>query len=699
MECIAPGVWKIRLGQPDKITPASLLKEKPRLDAMKDLPAIDVAPIDEKDLDFKITPRGVRLEMPIADAAGVEQFFGLGLQLGRMNLTGRKRTLRVNSDPLGEAGDSHSPVPFVVSNAGWGVYVDTARYATFYMGSHRKRTNQQQANAVAEQAESERRDIAITTDALYATRSIVGRKLMVEVPSSAGVDVYFFAGPGPMEVVQRYNLLSGGGCLPPMWGLGVWYRAFGKSNQEEARALAASLRKARIPCDVFGLEPGWQSQAYPCSFVWDGGRFPTSDELIGDLRAMGFNINLWEHVFVHPSSPIHKSLQEYSGDYEIWGGLLPDLTIPKARQIFGDYHRKTFVEKGITGFKLDECDNSDFIPSGNWSFPEVSTYPSGLDGEQMHCLLGLEYQRTIMDGFEACNTRTYSEVRCSGGMASALPYVLYSDLYGHRDFVRGVPAAGFSGILWTPEVRDARSPEDLIRRIQSVILSPQALINAWYIKSPPWLQYDMNKNNAGQMLENAAELESVVRDLLQLRMRLLPYLYAAFAKYQQQGRPPFRALVMDYPTDQQTYKVEDQYMMGDDLIVAPLFRDQVERQVYLPAGRWYRLESNQSYEGAQAHTITASLNEVIVMVKSGTILPMAKSVDFVSTDEVFEITPQAYGPAGSLRSTELYEDDGLTFDYRQGAFGWVTIGVDGKVSRRGNAPKARYKIGAIQRFE
>src|SRR5690606_18328092 len=130
--------------------------------------------------------------------------------------------------------------------------------------------------------------------------------------------------------------------------------------------------------------------------------------------------------------PLFEPLKPFAGDFEVWSGLVPDLTLPAARRIFANYHRDALVDKGITGFKLDECDNCDFIRQAAWSFPESAAFPSSLDGEQMHSLLGLVYQRTIQEVFEQTNTRTYSSARSSGGFASPLPFVLYSDQYDHR---------------------------------------------------------------------------------------------------------------------------------------------------------------------------------------------------------------------------------------------------------------------------
>lgn len=213
-----------------------------------------------------------------------------------------------------------------------------------------------------------------------------------------------------------------------------------------------------IPCDILGLEPGWQTHTYSCSYVWSD-RFSSPEEMIATLRGRGFHVNLWEHAFTPPTSPIHDALSPYSGEYEVWGGVVPDFATKEARDIFAAYHRKTLVERGVDGFKLDECDSSD--NTGGWSFPLTSRFPSDMDGEQYHSLFGTLYCQTIMDA-----------------LAASYLFVLYSDLYDHRDFVRGIAQSAFSGILWTPELRHANSREELLRRLQATVFSVQCLINA-----------------------------------------------------------------------------------------------------------------------------------------------------------------------------------------------------------------------------
>ena len=181
----------------------------------------------------------------------------------------------------------------------------------------------------------------------------------------------------------------------------------------------------------------------------------------------------------------------------VWGGLVPDFVDARAREVFGGYHGKTFLDAGVDGFKLDECDNSDY--TGGWSFPELSRFPSGVDGEQMHSVFGLRYQDAMWAQFKARKRETYGLVRSSGALAAPYPFVLYSDLYDHRQFIRALVNSSFSGLLWCPEVRDAVNEEDLIRRLQAVMFSPLAMVNGWYITNPPWKQIDRKKNNAGEL--------------------------------------------------------------------------------------------------------------------------------------------------------------------------------------------------------
>ena len=218
-------------------------------------------------------------------------------------------------------------------------------------------------------------------------------------------------------------------------------------------------------------------------------------------------------------------------------------------------------------------------------------------GASTHSFLGLRYQDTIQSGFEKRGARTYGLVRSSHALAAPYPFALYSDLYDHKEYFRALVNAGFSGLLWTPEVRDARNVKDLIRRLQTVLFAPLDQVDTWYMKNPAWKQVERKANTAGQFADHWEEVEAQCRRLIELRMRLVPYLYSAFVRYHRQGLPPFRALVMDYPDDPAIWAVDDQFLMGESLLIAPLTPEETKRSIYLPEGGWFNFWSGELHRG------------------------------------------------------------------------------------------------------
>ena len=680
------GVYRYQFGEPEAGTPSAIFDYKLDETRCVGLPPAD-APFGPEQIAYRKTARGCVLEIPMGEG---ESLFGLGLQLKSFNQNWKKKVMRVNSDPVADTGDSHAPVPMYVSTAGYAVLIDTARYASFYTGTHVKEDQENR---------QEDKGPADNTDELYAARQIAGqRRVLVDVPAAGGVTVFVFAGPSMREAIMRYNLFSGGGYLPPMWGLGVWYRACMEADQAMAERQCREIREDGIPCDVFGLEPKWQTHSYSCTYAFNRALFPDPEGLAESMKKQNFHLNLWEHGFIHPDSPIHGDMKPHSGDYQVWGGLVPDFTRDEARACFSGYHRKELIDIGVSGFKLDECDNSDFIQSP-WSFPEASQFPSGLDGEQMHSLFGGLYQRTIMDAFATTGRRTFGSVRSSGPFMSDMPFVLYSDLYDHKDFIRATMNQGFAGLSWGPEVRQCQSEEELYRRIQSVIFSPMAMINAWMIPNPPWKQYDETLNKQNVLLDNAAEVTAEVRRLFQLRTRFIPYLYAAYRDYETTGLPPFRAPVMDTPDDINTHGCDLQYLMGDSLLVAPLTEGETARPVYLPAGGWYDFNTGERLEGGRWIEAQADIHTIPLFVREGALLPLAEPFCFVTPDQPMEITLYKYGTGTA--SCRLFEDDGETTAYRQGECNTVTVTWNGgapapEIVREGHYAGERYRFAGHQ---
>ena len=250
--------------------------------------------------------------------------------------------------------------------------------------------------------------------------------------------------------------------------------------------------------------------------------------------------------------------------------------------------------------------------------------------------------------------------------------VIYNDYYSHRDFITALINSSFIGVLWTPEVRSSGYAEDWLRRMQSVCFSPMAMLNAWADGTKPW---------------SFPEVEEQVREVAQLRMRLLPYLYSTFAKYHFEGIPPFRAmqLVEGLTLSSEIYdgnEIKYQYMMGESILVAPMFASTDTREVLLPPGRWYDFYTGELVGEEEVITITPGLDRIPLFVKDGAIVPMLK-------EERTRMPVKGETPALEIRhygmkpgAFQLYDDDGTSFNYEQGEYAWAEL----KVSMEQNSP-------------
>lgn len=682
-EAVAPGIWRLRLGKPETFKPTQFRSEAIQTNGLKALGGSDALPKALDNVFFQTNGRGCVVELPMTKD---EQIFGFGLNTKLFNMADRRVWIRPSDAPESDSNDSHAAVPFYVSTAGYGVYIDSARYVSFYVGNTAPLAGEvRSADTVA---------VASNTTDLYRQRTLSAKTMVVDIPAAQGADVYIFEGPRLIQAIQRYNLFSGGGCVPPLWGLGVWYRGKGDFNADDCLKLGKEFRDKHIPCDVWGLEPGWQTQAYSCSFLWNKGRFPDPDAFIQQMRGMQYHMNAWEHVFTHPSSPIYAALKPYSGNFLVWNGLVPDFSIPEARRIFAEQQDQSLFSKGVESVKLDECDNQPASPTP-WSFPECSTFPSGMDGEVMHNLIGPLYQQVMAGIPRKNNRRTFNSVRVSHALAAPLPFVIYSDSYDHRNYVRGIAKSGFGGLLWAPELRDADSVEELYRRVETLVFSAQTLVNCWYMKNPPWFQINRDKSNRDEAMPEQESVTAGVRQLFELRMSLLPYFYSAFAQYHAQGIPPFRAVVADYPDDSNTWKLDDEYMAGPSLLVAPLFAGEKSRSVYLPKGEWFDFWTGEKIEGGRRIDAAKPLEQIPVYVKNNTLLPMAKPLECVLPESCFDITVRVYGSKPDAFT--LFEDDGVTFDFENGAQNRIKLTwspeKNGETAKTGQYKgPARYKI-------
>lgn len=672
---VAPGIFKTVVGKPDAISLREAAGAKANLSALKEIGEQEF-PLPKEEITAKVVDHQTYLRFPLEKE---EQLFGFGLHFKTVNQRGRIMQLHVDNYAGKDNGHTHAPTPFYVSSNGYGVFVNSTRYIKVYAGTAVEKDSQHPP-VVYDRNMDKNWHSRPYSDAV---------NMLIPAP---GTEVYIIAGPSPLEVVRRFNLLNGGGPIPPRWGLGFTQRVQRLYNAEEVAQEAAAFEQNGFPLDFIGLEPGWQSKSYPCTLQWDSTRFPKPDAFVHKMRQKGVRVNLWTNPYISPESPIYKAIKPYTGSHTVWNGLVPDLTMKSARDIFFGHLEKNQVAIGVSGFKFDEVDGGD-----QYLWPDVATFPSGITGEQMRQIYGLLIQRYSTEMYHQMNRRTYGLVRASNAGGVSFPYVIYNDYYNHRDFITALINSGFSGVLWTPEVRASKTAEEWLRRFQSVIFSPLAMINAWSSGTKPWTY---------------PEVADQIRQLAMLRMRMMPYWYSSFALYHFKGIPPFRAMNLEpgfksaiqveknkldlekNPYEEAKLKeIKDQYLAGPDLLVAPMFTGEKSRQVILPTGNWYDFYTGDYAGNGEIIRVTPGLDKIPVYVRDGGIIPMMPAMLHApEPGQKVDLEIRYYGEKPG--NFKLYDDDGVTYNYEKGAYSWRSITVTknkqgilaGSISR---APKGK----------
>ena len=673
-EKVLPGVWKASIGTPglnpfDYSAPPKSIS----LESIGDAPF----PFDIDSIFYQTSNNRTVVRLPLSKS---ESIYGMGLEFNGLNRRGNVYTLKVDHYG-GTVGYTHAPVPFYVSSQGYGVLINSSKRVKFYVGTANRKDSKQTApvDRTTNPEEWEARPIA---DAIEA--SIQGD----------GLEIYVFSGTSPIESVQRYNLFCGGGVLPPKWGLGFWHRTPTVYSDLEVYKEIEEFEEHDFPLHVIGLEPGWQSFAYPCSYDWSEERFPNPEKFIKNLESKNIKVNLWENPYVAPTSSLFDKIDPFVGSHTVWHGTVPDYSIPEARKILMNHHQENHISLGVSGYKIDEVDGYDF-----WLWPDHASFPSGNDPVEIRQLYGLMIQKEMTDHFKQQNKRTYGLVRSSYAGAPSQNFVIYSDYYGHEGYVTALSNSSLAGVLWTPEVRDAQSPEEWVRRFQSVCYSPMLLLNSWASNKKPW-DYD--------------GATDIVRQTVETRLKLLPYIYTAFYNYNQKGIPPFRAMVLEEGysaaellsdgklddvenpyAEQIKIEVTDQYMMGPSILVAPLFTGQNTREVILPKGNWYDFYTGEFVGNGNTITVDAKLEQIPLFVKDGGIIPMLTTTD-IFNEKNLEV--RHYGQKES--SYSLYNDDGVSYDFEKGDYSLIELKAyrDKNGKRRGkvkNTNNKKYKFNNI----
>ena len=660
------GIWKVSVGKQEKVTLLSELDITPQWKAIEEIGDAPLA-IDPKDVKTEVVDGKTYIRFPLDKD---EKIFGLGLNFKTVEQRGRVMRLHVDHYGGSDNGRTHAPIPFFVSSKGYGALINSARYIDVWVGTS---VRQDSSNPPVAKDRNTDKDW---------TAQPYSDNLEFLIPAE-GAEVIVFSGKTMLDVVRRYNLYNGGGCLPPKWGLGFWHRVPSLFTDTEIEREVQEFRDKGFPLNVVGLEPGWMTASYPCTYEWDNTRFPNPQAFTKKMKESNIQTNLWMNPYISPKGELYDRIKPYTSSHTVWCGIVPDYMMSEAQRILIDHFKKHQLNLGVSGYKMDENDGYD-----SWLWPDVASFPSGTSAEQMRQIYGSLMQKVTTQMYKDENKRTYGLVRAANAGTTSFPYVIYNDYYNHHDFITALVNSSFIGVLWTPEVRASRTSEEWLRRMQTVCFSPLAMLNAWADGTKPW---------------TFPEVAESVKAISLLRMQLIPYLYTAFADYTFKGTPPVRAMNLEegYNMDEKMLQVsfdatnnpyalaikkevKDQFMVGNSLLVAPLFEGEKERKVILPKGKWYDFYTGEFAGEGEIISVSPGLDKIPVYVKDGGIVPMFPPIRQIDNKQ-YPLEVRHYGNAPGIY--DLYDDDGETFNYQKGEFVRIvlTVDVDASNNKMGKA--------------
>jgi alpha-glucosidase len=494
---------------------------------------------------------------------------------------------------------------------------------------------------------------------------------------SGQMDYYVFTGPTMKEVLGQYTQLTGTMPIPPKWALGYHQSRYSYETDEEVRQLVNDFLKKEIPVDAIYLDIHYMDDYRV--FTFDRDRFSDPKSLIEDLKKVGIKIV----PIVDPGvkeDPEYDIYQEgvreshfckyvegniYFGD--VWPGnsAFPDFTSTKARQWWGEKH-KYYTDLGIEGIWNDMNEPAIFNDTKTMDVKVMHEN----DGDpkthrQLHNIYGFLMGEATYEGMkkQLNGKRTFLLTRAGYAGVQRYASVWTGD---NRSFWEHLQLAlpmcmnlGMSGVAFCgPDVggfAHDSSGELLVRWTQFGTFTPyfrnHSAINT--VRQEPW--------SFGE------DVEKLTKKYIEQRYVWLPHLYTLFREANQTGVPVMRPLVLEYPTDEKTFNLSDQFMIGDNVIVAPIMTPTTShRVVYFPEGRWTNYWTEEVLVGDKHHLVEAPLDILPIFIKEGSIIPHGTVKQSTAIPEN-ELTYHIYLGEKNFASYRLYEDDGATFGYETGA--------------------------------
>lgn len=499
------------------------------------------------------------------------------------------------------------------------------------------------------------------------------------------VNVYLILGHGLKEVVMLYANLTGKTPLPPKWSLGYHQSRYSYRSQAEVNEIVGKFKKNKIPLDCVFLDIHYMD-AFRV-FTFDEDKFPQYKELIQDLNQQDIDVV----PIVDPGVkkdidfPVYRVGIEndyfskyFEGDVyygEVWPGMsaFPDFFNSKVQTWWGELHR-FYTDLGIRGIWNDMNEPSVFNESKTMDLNVIHN----VDGKKIthkegHNLYGLYMSKATYEGLQKQlgNGRPFSLTRAGYAGVQRYSAVWTGDNRSYWEHLEmSLPMIinlGLSGVAFTGAdiggFSSDTTAELLIRWTQVGAFLPYFRNHSVQdsIYQEPWAF-------GGDTLAS-------IKKYIELRYHFMPYLYTLFYEAEQTGLPVVRPLVMEYPNDPETFQCSDQFLLGSQVLIAPILRPgKSYRSMYLPAGSWYDFWTEKRYQGGQYHLISADLDTLPIFVKAGTILPLGTAVQ--NTKEIQDIELQIYHSEDGEMTGYLYEDDGYSYNYQANEYSLTTFSVD-----------------------
>ncbi|GAB1821574.1 TIM-barrel domain-containing protein [Herbidospora sp. RD11066] len=568
-----------------------------------------------------------------------EAFTGFGESFTPLDKRGQ-RPLMWNFDAFGaESQRAYKNVPFYLSSRGYGIVVDSGMPVEF--------------------------------DMCQTTHSDV----QIVVPDDL-IDYYVLGGPTPADVLRRLHALTGPAVLPPKWAFGSWISSgFFRDSQERVLDRARKIRERGIPCDVLHLDTFWQIDGHWSDLRWDRDAFPDPEGMLAELGRQGFKVCLWMNPYISHLSPgfeeaassgyllLTRDGEAYVAD--AWHGSYPacgivDFTNPAARVWFRGL-LKGLLEQGVQVFKTDFAEG---VPANAVAY-------NGMTGTELHNVYSLMFNDLVAEVTREVAGHGLVWARSSylGGQRHPAQWSGDVDATypAMGSTIRGGLSHGLSGIaFWSHDAggfTGTPTPDLFVRWAQFGALSPLVRFHGTTSREP-W--------------EFPEHAERGAVEALRLRYRLMPYLYSTAIEAVETGLPIMRALCVDRPDDPVSWQADLEYLLGPDLLVAPMTSADGTRDVYLPAGTWVDHWTGEHLTGGRHLRVSPPLHRIPLYGRHGAVIPTTATPGVTVTDSP-EISLLVYGlPDGESR-TVVRDDDGETLV--------IAVHEEGRLVVRSEGPK------------